>query len=71
MSSTAAETVLRTTLFALLTGVATITLAGYPGIAGAQTPQTHIMAVGLPDGEAVQVRYMGDVPPAVVLAPTQ
>jgi hypothetical protein len=60
---------MRTTRVALLCGAAAILLAGYAGIAEAQTPETHVLTLRLPDGQVEQIRYTGDVPPAVVLAP--
>jgi phage tail protein X len=68
-SSTATETLMRTTRIALLTGVAAMLLAGYAGIADAQPPQSHVITFHLPDGQVEQVRYAGDVPPVVILAP--
>jgi hypothetical protein len=69
MSSTATETVMRTTRTALLTGAAAIVLAGYAGLAEAKSPETHLLTVRLPDGRLEQIRYTGDIPPTVILAP--
>lgn len=60
---------MRTTRIALLTGAAAILLAGYAGMAEAQPPQTHVLTLRLPDGQIEQVRYAGDLPPIIVLAP--
>jgi hypothetical protein len=42
-------------------------------MASAQTPEsphgTHVSTVRLPNGQVEQVRYTGDVPPTVTLAP--
>lgn len=60
---------------ALLTGTAALLLAGYAGLAAAQTqdsgltPATHVLTLRLPDGRLEQVRYAGEVPPTVVLEP--
>ncbi|WP_158926709.1 hypothetical protein [Acidisphaera sp. S103] len=58
---------------ALLTGAAAIVLAGLTGMATAQTvtnpAQTHVLNVRLPNGQVEQIRYTGDVPPTVMLAP--
>jgi hypothetical protein len=56
----------RTLLFAGATAVA---LAGAASLANAQTDNAHVMTVQLPNGAVEQVRYTGDVPPQVVLAP--
>lgn len=50
----------------LLAGVAAA-LAGISGGASAQTPQTHVMTVGLPGGGVAEIRYVGDVPPRVTI----
>jgi hypothetical protein len=60
---------MRTTRLALLTGAAAIILAGYAGIAQAKSPETHVLTLRLPDGQTEQVRYVGNVPPTVILAP--
>jgi hypothetical protein len=70
MSSTATETVMRITRIASHTGAAALLLAGYAGIAKAQSTETHVLTLRLPNGQIEQVRYAGDVPPTVVLAPT-
>lgn len=58
---------------ALLAGAAGIVLAGLTGMATAQTvtnpAQTHVLNVRLPNGQVEQIRYTGDVPPTVILAP--
>jgi len=64
------EIVMRTPL---LTGTAALVLVGLAGMALAQTPAspqgTHVLTVRLPNGQVEQVRYTGDVPPTVTLAP--
>jgi hypothetical protein len=69
MSSTATETVMRTTRVALLIGAAAIVLGGLAGMAEAKIPETHVLTLRLPDGQVEQVRYVGDVPPTVIVAP--
>ena len=69
LSYEATETVMRTTRLALLAGAAAIILAGYAPVARARTPETHVLTLRLPDGQTEQVRYVGDVPPTVILAP--
>ena len=53
----------------LAAGAAVLALTGLAGIASAETANTHVMTVRLPDGTVEQVRYSGDVPPQVVFAP--
>jgi hypothetical protein len=60
---------MQTTRIALLAGVAAMALAGLTGIAEAGSPETHVLTLRVPDGQVEQVRYMGDVPPTVVLTP--
>lgn len=60
---------MRTTRIALLTGAAAILLAGYASLAEARTPQSHVLTLRLPDGQVEQIRYAGDVPPVVIVAP--
>ena len=60
---------MRTTRIAVLTGAAAILLAGYVGAARAQSPETHVMTVRLPDGQLEQIRYTGNVAPTVIVAP--
>lgn len=56
---------MRSFRISLLAGAAAIGLAGSSGLAAAQTPQTHVMTVALPDGGTAQIRYTGDVAPRV------
>ena len=60
---------MRTTRLALLTGVAAILLGGLAGMAKADAPETHVLSVRLPSGQVEQIRYTGDVPPTVIVAP--
>jgi len=60
---------MRTPRIALLTGAAAVVFAGFAGMAEARTPETHVLSLRLPGGQIEQVRYTGDVPPTVVLAP--
>jgi hypothetical protein len=39
------------------------------GVASAETANTHVMTVRLPNGMVEQIRYIGDVPPQVVFVP--
>ena len=61
---------LRSALFA---GVAAMALAGTVALAhraeAREAPATHVLRVALPDGSVAQIRYAGDVPPQVVVAP--
>ena len=50
----------------LLSGVAALMLTG---IARAESEATHVMTLRLPNGQVEQIRYSGDVPPTVTLAP--
>ena len=54
---------------ALLTAAACCALAGISAPAMAKSPAVHTMAVQLPNGEVAQIRYTGDVPPAIMIAP--
>ncbi len=54
---------------ALLAATACCALAGISAPAMAKSPAAHTMTVQLPSGEVAQIRYTGDVPPAVVIAP--
>jgi len=54
---------------ALLAGIACCALAGFSGPALARSPEVHVLTVRLPGGGVEQIRYTGDVPPAVVIAP--
>ena len=61
---------MRTTRIALLTGAAAIILAGIAGDGQGPDPaNVHVLTLRLPDGRVEQIRYSGDVPPTVVLAP--
>jgi hypothetical protein len=51
---------------ALLAGAAAI--FGLAGVALAQNPKTHLMTVQLPGGGTAQIRYVGDVPPQVIVS---
>jgi hypothetical protein len=60
---------MRTTRVGLLTGAAAIVLSGLAGMAEAKVPETHVLTLRLPDGQVEQVRYEGDLPPTVIVAP--
>jgi hypothetical protein len=53
----------------LLAGTAALGLAGIGSLAEAQTSNTHVMTVQLPNGTVEQIRYSGDVPPQIVVVP--
>jgi len=53
----------------LAAGAAVLALTGLAGVASAETANTHVMTVRLPDGTIEQIRYSGNVPPQVVVAP--
>ena len=53
---------------ALRAGTAAIALAGFCGIAAAQTSPTHVLMVALPGGGVAQVRYAGDVAPQIAVS---
>ncbi|HEX2942318.1 MAG TPA: hypothetical protein VHO91_14810 [Rhodopila sp.] len=50
----------------LFGGVAALALSG---IARAETAHTHTMTIRLPNGQVEHIRYTGDTPPVVVVAP--
>lgn len=52
-------------------GAGAIMLAGFTSLAFAGSPEYHVMNVQLPDGRIQQIRYTGDMPPAVVIAPVE
>jgi hypothetical protein len=54
----------------LVASVVALALAGMSGAVKAQTAESHVLTLRLPDGRIEQIRYVGDVPPTVVLAPT-
>jgi len=60
---------MRTTRTALLAATAALTLGGFAGIAVAQALQDHVLTLRLPNGQVEHIRYAGDVPPAVTVAP--
>jgi hypothetical protein len=56
---------LRTVLGA---GTAAIAAIGFCGVAAAQSPQTHVMNLTLPDGGVAQIHYVGNTPPQVYIS---
>ncbi|MDW6020745.1 hypothetical protein SAZ10_03110 [Mesorhizobium sp. BAC0120] len=50
----------------ILAGVA---IAAIAGTAAAEPAKTHVLTVRLPDGSLEKIRYTGDQPPAVDIAP--
>jgi hypothetical protein len=60
---------MRTTRTALLAATAALALGGFAGIAQAQALQDHVLTLRLPDGQVEQIRYAGNGPPIVTLAP--
>jgi hypothetical protein len=59
---------MRITLAALRAGIAAIAAVGFAGLAGAQTPQTQIMTLTLPNGGVAQIHYTGTVAPQVYIS---
>ncbi len=53
----------------LLASAAAVALAGAAGLAAAQITNTHVVDVRLPDGYFAHIRYVGDTPPTVSVAP--
>ena len=53
----------------LIAGIASVGLVGLAGPAMAKSPDIHLLTVQLPGGGVEQIRYAGDVPPAVVVVP--
>ena len=60
---------MRSVRTAILIGVAAIAVAGLSGVAAARDLNTHVMTVEVPGGGTAEIRYTGDVPPAVVFGP--
>jgi hypothetical protein len=54
---------------ALLAGLAIGVIAGSAELAQARTPEQHILTIQLPGGGVERIRYSGDVPPRIVMAP--
>ena len=54
---------------ALLAGAAVIALTGIAGLGVAAINQAHVIDVRLPDGSLAHIRYVGDTPPTVSVAP--
>ena len=61
---------MRTARNVLTAGVIAIAMAGSAGMALANGPAVHTMAVQLPDGGTVQIQYTGNVAPKVFLEPS-
>jgi hypothetical protein len=53
----------------LAAGAAVLALTGLAGVTSAETANTNVMTVRLPNGAVEQIRYTGDVPPQVVFVP--
>jgi hypothetical protein len=53
----------------ILVGAAAMLAAGAITPARAGDSTTHILTIALPDGAVEHIRYRGDVPPTVVMAP--
>ena len=53
----------------VLVGVAVFALAGVAGFAVAEIRNAHRLDVRLPDGSSAHIRYVGDTPPVVSIAP--
>jgi hypothetical protein len=54
---------------ALLAGIACCALAGFSGPAFAKSPEFYVLTLRLPGGGVEHIRYTGDVPPTIVIAP--
>lgn len=50
----------------LLVGAGIVAMAG---VAAAAERRVHVMAIAMPDGSIERIRYIGDQPPRVMLAP--
>jgi hypothetical protein len=59
---------MRTIQTALLAGIASTALVGFAGMAAAKSPEIHVLAVPLPNGAVAEIRYSGNVAPAVILS---
>jgi len=53
----------------LLVGAAAIAVIGLTGAALSRIEHGHVMRIRLPDGSLEQIRYVGDTPPVIRLAP--
>ena len=53
----------------LIACAAAIALAGVAGLAVAGARNAHVLDVRLPDGALAHIRYVGDTPPIVIIAP--
>jgi hypothetical protein len=62
---------MRASLRLILTGAAAALALGALTPAMAQDAQVHVLTVQLPGGGVEQIQYTGNVPPHVVLVPTQ
>ena len=51
-------------------GVAALAIAGFTGIAAAQTARPEVMTLRLPDGTVEQIRYAGTIAPEVSFSAT-
>lgn len=54
---------------AILAGAAAIALVGVAGLAVVEIKNTHVLDVRLADGSLAHIRYVGDTPPTVSIAP--
>ena len=61
---------MRTFVNACVAGATALVMAGAIGPARASDLKTHILNVQLPDGSVEQIRYIGDVAPQIVVAPS-
>src|SRR5579864_6575800 len=52
-------------LTVLRAGIAALPVAGFAGLAEAQSPGTHLLTIRLPDGGIAQIRYAGKLAPRV------
>lgn len=54
---------------AIFAGAAAIALVGVAGLAVAEIKNAHVLDVYLPNGSSAHIRYVGDTPPTVSVAP--
>jgi hypothetical protein len=64
------ETIVQKFRTLILAGAVTGAAAAIAGTAAAEPAKTHILTVRLPDGSLEKIRYTGDRPPVVDLAPS-
>ena len=63
------QTNMRTVRTALLAGIAAISVAGFSGLAAAESHAIHTLTIQLPGGGVEQIHYTGNVAPEVSVMP--